>query len=53
MVCEFYLSMRKVAENRIAEIEQIKNRLYLKILKFRNLRNWNLEDVYEIILKFF
>jgi len=26
MVCEFFLSMRKVAENRIAEIEQIKNR---------------------------
>ena len=24
-VCEFFLSMRKVAENRIAEIEQIKN----------------------------
>ncbi len=26
MVCEFFLSMRRVAENRIAEIEQIKNR---------------------------
>jgi rhodanese-related sulfurtransferase len=26
MVCEFFMSMRKVAENRIAEIEQIKNR---------------------------
>ncbi|MBC8442219.1 MAG: metalloregulator ArsR/SmtB family transcription factor [Deltaproteobacteria bacterium] len=26
MVCQFFLSMRKVAENRIAEIEQIKNR---------------------------
>lgn len=26
MVCEFYLSLRKVAENRIAEIEQIKRR---------------------------
>ena len=26
MVCEFFLSMRKIAENRIAEIEQIKNR---------------------------
>ena len=26
MVCEFFFSMRKVAENRIAEIEQIKNR---------------------------
>ncbi len=26
MVCEFYLSLRKVAEERIAEIEQIKNR---------------------------
>lgn len=32
--------------------EQIKNRLYVKILKFRNLRDWNLEDVYEIILDF-
>ncbi len=32
--------------------EQIKNSLYLKILKFRNLRDWNLEDVYEIILDF-
>jgi len=32
--------------------EQIKNRFYLKILKFRNLRDWNLEDVYEIILDF-
>lgn len=26
MVCEFFFSMRQVAENRIAEIEQIKNR---------------------------
>ena len=26
MVCQFLLSLRKVAENRIAEIEQIKNR---------------------------
>lgn len=26
MVCEFFLSMRKIAEDRIAEIEQIKNR---------------------------
>jgi rhodanese-related sulfurtransferase len=26
MVCEFFLSMRKIAETRIAEIEQIKNR---------------------------
>ncbi|NOX34914.1 MAG: metalloregulator ArsR/SmtB family transcription factor [Deltaproteobacteria bacterium] len=26
MVCEFFFSMRKIAENRIAEIEQIKNR---------------------------
>lgn len=26
MVCQFFLSMRQVAENRIAEIEQIKNR---------------------------
>lgn len=32
--------------------EQIKNRFYLKILKFRNLRDWNLEDVYNIILDF-
>jgi rhodanese-related sulfurtransferase len=26
MVCEFFLSMRRIAESRIAEIEQIKNR---------------------------
>lgn len=26
LVCEFFVSLRKVAENRIAEIEQIKNR---------------------------